>query len=578
MSDRAEPVFEEYRPAFESADEPFLFYYSLGADDSVCQATFTRGQFLSLSLKAAGVLNRLGLGKGSRVLHCFGANDCNDLAFRFAGAILGTIPVTVNWTDDPLERVIYKYRKSNAGVILFSPSFNTQLREGLQAELKNTLFFDTGQLAQQETVSLEDCREDLESGFTKIIIFTSGTTGEPKGVLLPYRSYDNNRKCFEQMLGITESDRFTVLIVNPLHHTNSTAMTDWALRRPKSHIHLVERYSTKYWKILNDVGRMGYDRVIAPTVSRHFDFLEELVKTGRLPIEVEEAKRSMAKVDFLIGSAPVGPTTIARLQKYAGRTPTVRFGSTETCLQVLGIPRTQSEEARLESFRRGWIHRVNGEPMPGYYIGRPHTPYTEVRIVKGIERGAEGYLEDLAPGLPGYLITRGSNVMTGYADNPSATCEVFDNDWYLGLKDICFTLENICDRRLDYYWMSRDSSLLIKGGSNYSCEQVEGQLAAFIVRQYTLPPESFSLSVLGLKIDSEHEDACCVTIELISEAARKMRPAIEESFIEKAGASVPKGAKPDYVRFAAIPRTFKGSVAVSELKKEYLSHLKTSSS
>jgi hypothetical protein len=57
-----------------------------------------------------------------------------------------------------------------------------------------------------------------------------------------------------------------------------------------------------------------------------------------------------------------------------------------------------------------------------------------------------------------------------------------------------------------------------------------------------------------------------------------MRPAIEESFIEKAGASVPKGAKPDYVRFAAIPRTFKGSVAVSELKKEYLSHLKTSSS
>ena len=39
---------------------------------------------------------------------------------------------------------------------------------------------------------------------------------------------------------------------------------------------------------------------------------------------------------MLLGSAPVGPTTVERLQKYTGKLPVVRFGSTETCLQVSG--------------------------------------------------------------------------------------------------------------------------------------------------------------------------------------------------------------------------------------------------
>jgi fatty-acyl-CoA synthase len=211
--------------------------------------------------------------------------------------------------------------------------------------------------------------------------------------------------------------------------------------------------------------------------------------------------------------------------------------------------------------------------MSGYYIGRPHKPYTDVRIVKSITRGTEGYLEDVKRGIPGYLITRGDNVMTGYVGNPEATGEVFDDGWYLGLKDICFALKNNRDGQPDYFWVSRESALLIRGGANYSCDQIAAQLSDFIVQHYKLPRGSFSLAVVGLRIDSEHEDSCCVTLELISEAAQKMRATIEASFIQKAKAHVSKGAKPDYLRFAEIPRTFKGSILVSELKKEYEGHL-----
>ena len=578
MTQKHSPAFRDYSAAFENADQPFLFSYRYENQQGIRRLTLTRGEFLSLARKAAGALKANGQEKGCRILHCFGANDSHDLAFRFAGAMIGTIPVTVNWQDDPLERVIYKYQKTGATMVVVSPFFPIELREGLKRSLQGVPFFNTDKLENQSEISGDDIRKDIDLEFTKIIIFTSGTTGHPKGVQLPYRSYQNNQAAFEQMFAIKESERVATLVVNPLHHANSTAITDWALRRPGSHIHLMERYFTQYWAILPEVVSRRYDRIVAPTVSRHFDFLEELATTDRLPVALKDLKKAMSQVDFLIGSAPVGPTTVARLVTYTGRTPTVRFGSTETCLQVMGIPSSLKEEARIEIFKRGWGYQVNGEPMCGYYVGRPHKPYTDVRIVKSITRGMEGYLEDVKRGIPGYLITCGDNVMTGYVGNPEATDEVFDKGWYLGLKDICFALENKRDGQLDYFWVSRESALLIRGGANYSCDQIGAQLSDFIVQQYQLPRESFNLAVVGLRIDSEHEDSCCVTLELISEAARKMQATLEASFIEKAKVHVSKGANPDYLRFAAIPRTFKGSILISELKKEYegyFAHVRT---
>jgi hypothetical protein len=69
-------------------------------------------------------------------------------------------------------------------------------------------------------------------------------------VKLPYRSYETNRLTFESFLLVGESSVFTPLLVNPLHHTNSTAFSDWALRRPGTRLHLFERYTTPYWATL----------------------------------------------------------------------------------------------------------------------------------------------------------------------------------------------------------------------------------------------------------------------------------------------------------------------------------------
>ena len=189
--------------------------------------------------------------------------------------------------------------------------------------------------------------------------------------------------------------------------------------------------------------------------------------------------------------------------------------------------------------------------------------------MKSIDRNSEGFLKDVSPGVPGYLITRGGNIMKGYAGDPVATRNVFEGEWYLGFGDICFALTGDRDGELDYFWMSRDASLLIRGGANYACEQIGAELQDFIAGRYDLSRESFDVAVVGLKVESEHEDACCVTVELKDKKASALKDLIGKSFIGEARKTVSKGARPDYLRFAEIPRNFKGAVLVPELKTAF---------
>ncbi len=132
--------------------------------------------------------------------------------------------------------------------------------------------------------------------------------------------------------------------------------------------------------------------------------------------------------------------------------------------------------------------------------------------------------------------------------------------WYTNLGDICFALTNAHDGARDFYWVTRTSNLLIRGGTNYSYDQVSAELARFAAQRYGLPPASVAVAAVGLRLKSEHEDDCLATVELLDDAARARRGEIEASFVGEAQRAVSKGAKPSRVRVAAIPRNFKGDI------------------
>jgi acyl-CoA synthetase (AMP-forming)/AMP-acid ligase II len=406
----------------------------------------------------------------------------------------------------------------------------------------------------------------------RMIVFTSGTTGRPKGVSLSHRSYLANRLTFEQYFEMSQGTQVDLLLVNPLHHANSSALSDWGVRRSGAVIHLLSRYTTLYWRILVEIAERKRDLLVAPMVPRHIDFLETLASESRLPVKEAALKEALSRASILIGSAPVGPTTIKRVLKFSGRLPIVRFGSTEACLQVMATPLSMSEDELMVAFEAGWSHHYAGKSSVGYYIGREHFPFTRVKIVKAIDPEADGYLRPCEIGEPGYIITQGGNVMSYYVGDAEATAAVFREGWYTGSKDIVFPLKNPRDGQLDYYWMSRDSELLIRGGAKYAYQQIATELTEFVRRHFQLNPEQFQLAVTSLRVGSEHEDSCCVTIQLREDAA-DMEAQLKAEFIEKASKKVSKGARPDYLRIATIPRNFKGAVIYPQVKQDFNNYL-----
>lgn len=560
---------DEYRAAFEDRTQPFLIYYTF-EEGKVQDRTLNRGEFWDLACSAAAYLLQQGVSKGDRIVHCFSCNTLYDLVFRLAAVLVGCIPVTINWQADDDERILYKATITNAKLLIYDEGFTNRVQE-MKSNLPTMTLLEASEIEEYQAGIQGTC-PSLGYDDERIVIFTSGTTGKPKGVSLSHRSYLTNRLTYEQYFGLSETTQLDLLLVNPLHHTNSTALSDWGMRRRGTILHLLQRYSTPYWKILVDAATKKRDLLVTSLVPRQIDFLEALSAERKLPIQEVRLKEALGETDILIGSAPVGPKTIERILKFSGRLPHVRFGSTETCLQVTATPRTMSQDEIMRAFKAGWSHRYQGEEMIGYYIGREHFPFTRLKVVKSIDPESTDYMHPCETGEPGYLLTQGGNLMTGYVGDAEATQAAFRDGWYNGLKDIVFTLRNE-DGHLDYYWMSRDSALLIRGGANYAYDQVAAELGKFVVEYLHLRPEQFELAVVGLRLESEHEDSCCVTIELGQEASG-IESQLKAELLERARGVVSRGAKPDRVRFARIPRNFKGEILYTQLKQEFLDSLR----
>ena len=92
------------------------------------------------------------------------------------------------------------------------------------------------------------------------------------------------------------------------------------------------------------------------------------------------------------------------------------------------------------------------------------------------------------------------------------------------------------------------------------------------------------MAVVGLRLESEHEDTCCATIELRGAAAVFAPPADEPSqkaavaallaaaLAAVASGAVSKGSKPDRAMFAPIPKNFKGAVLTPDLVQAWKLH------
>jgi acyl-[acyl-carrier-protein]-phospholipid O-acyltransferase/long-chain-fatty-acid--[acyl-carrier-protein] ligase len=229
------------------------------------------------------------------------------------------------------------------------------------------------------------------------IIFSSGSTGDPKGVMLSHYNVGSNVEQLDQVFGFTRRDRMMGIL--PFFHSFGFTATLWA---PAT-----LALGVVYYPNPLDAKSIG------PLVSQyHVTFLLAT------PTFLQLYLRGSAPEDFgglrvvMTGAEKLSERLAAAFEEQFGIRPLEGYGCTE-CAPAVAV---NTYDFRAAGFRQVGAKRGKiGHPLPGM----------SVSIVDP---------ESLAPvpvGQPGLLLVRGPNIMQGYLGRPDKTSEVLRDGWYV---------------------------------------------------------------------------------------------------------------------------------------------------
>jgi len=328
---------------------------------------------------------------------------------NFAALLTGKVPVNLNYTvsEETLRSCI---RQCGIKTVLTSKVFIEKLKLQVEGDLvfledvtarsslaEKLLSFLRAwlvpisalerQLGRQQRAELDDLAT---------VIFSSGSTGEPKGVMLSYYNIGSNIEQLEQVLGLERNDGLVGVL--PFFHSFGFTGT----------LCLPAALGVRVVYYANPLDA----RAIGPLVSQHS--LTFLLAT---PTFLQLYMRTCAPEDFgslrvvLTGAEKLPERLATAFEDRFGIRPLEGYGCTE-CAPVVAV---NTHDFRSAGFRQVGAKRGKiGHPVPGMCV----------RIVAP---------ESSAPadvGQAGLLLVRGPNVMQGYLGRPDKTAEVLQKGWY----------------------------------------------------------------------------------------------------------------------------------------------------
>lgn len=296
-----------------------------------------------------------------------------------------------------------------------------------------------------------------------MILYTSGTTSKPKGVVTTHANIQAQVESLISAWGWTADDH--ILHVLPLHHLhgilNALTCALWAGAKCE----LLPRFDAD--EVWGRFVRGGVTLFMAvPTI-----YMKLIAAREAAPTERQKAMgAACAKMRLMIcGSAALPVNTLERWKQISGHVLLERYGMTETCM-ILSNP-------------------LDGERRPGS-VGTP-LPGIEVRLVD--EKG-----NDVAAGTPGEIWVRGPGVFREYWKKPEATAKAFRDGWFC-TGDVA-VFENGM-----YRMLGRSSVDIIKtGGYKVSALEIEEVLLTH--------PDIKECAVVGLADETWGERVCAALV------------------------------------------------------------------
>ena len=406
----------------------------LVAPESGTQMTYA--QLQSHARDIASSLSALGIDKGEKVAFLLPNGYWSTallLGVMYSGRVI--VPLNAVSGDAALSYVI---GHSDTRVMLvdeeLADKFNSVLSQLPKGVLQIPTDVEQGPqwpLVAEDGTGLPAQTTDDDA----ILMYTSGTTGRPKGVLLSHRNAIAGGKNTAEGHGLNADDRG--LCVLPLYHINAQMVTVMGPLVTGGSVVMPRRFSTSnFWALIAEHDCTWFS--VVPTIIAYL--LEQAEREGF----DRNALGGLPALRFgRSASAPLAPEMHRAFEEMFGVPIIETMGLTETAAQILSNPMPPA------GTKYG---------SPGIAVGN------EAKIID--EEGNE-----CPRGTPGELMIRGDNVTKGYYKNPEATADALDPDGWLHTGDVAY-----CDEDGFFFITGRIKELIIKGGENIAPREIDEAL------------------------------------------------------------------------------------------------------
>lgn len=419
----------------------------------VCGNTrLTYGQFGERVNRWANAMRALGVERGDRVAIL--SQNCHRVLEAFFGTpLLGSILMPLNFRLVP-DDFEYILNHGGAKVVIVEEGL-TDLIDEIRSKLETVRHFivarDESEAATSEWGDYETLlagalpeqppRVDIDEEETSALLYTSGTTGRPKGVMLTHRNLYVNAVNSICEFGIHERDVYLHTLAQ--FHCNGWGVGYAVTGMGGTHV-IIKKFEPAAFFDLVARERVTFACMPPTMINMALNHSMEAETIERLPRDVRVGTA---------GSAPPLATIQGAQEKFGWRVIQI-YGLTETA-PFLTVSKIKPHMDRWPVDQQARVQAKTGYPMIG----------VDIRVVDDEGR-------DVAPdsGEVGEVITRANVVMKGYWRQPEATDAVIVDGWFhtgdMAMIDSEGYIE-VCDRKKD---------LIISGGENISSIEVEGLL------------------------------------------------------------------------------------------------------
>jgi acyl-CoA synthetase (AMP-forming)/AMP-acid ligase II len=421
------------RAATNTGNEYLVFY-----DEKGSRTSLTYGQFHQKLLTLAAYLLNAGISKEDRIA-TFSQNHSDTVILYFACWYIGAVVVPINVSEEP-DRVRYILENSETKIVFTKDAYKEKLPES-----------DTYRI-----VSFDEFNWDADAGELNIppyenketeamIVYTSGTTGNPKGVVLTQYNLMADAYSISEWHKLYGGD--TMMCVLPIHHVNGTVVTIMTTMFYGGRLVLNQKFQTdKFFPRLSEENVKVVS--VVPTL---LQFL--------LHSEEDSSKHTLKNFSHIIcGAGPLTCEIAKNFESRFGLRIAHGYGLSETtcysCFIPIDLP--ADEHSRWQ----------NDFGFPS--IGIP-VNCNDMAIHD--EKG-----NSLKEGEKGEIVIRGHNVMKHYFNNDEVNRTTFEFGWFRSGDEGFFKYDQ--DQKPYFFITGRLKELIIRGGVNLSPLEIDEVLSS----------------------------------------------------------------------------------------------------